>query len=72
MAEQWWTAAELKEAINKCELDCTAMIANGATPAMLKSRREGIDKLYILLEKAEREELTQRGQIGGIQYLNLQ
>jgi hypothetical protein len=32
------------------------MIANGATPAMLKSRREGIDNLYNLLYEAERAE----------------
>lgn len=52
----WWTASELKEAIIRCEADCEAMIANGATPAMLKSRREGIDNLYNLLYEAERAE----------------
>lgn len=52
----WWTASELKEAITRCEADCEAMIANGATPAALRSRRQGIDNLYHLLYKAERAE----------------
>ena len=52
----WWTASELKEAITRCEADCEAMIANGAAPEQISGRREGIEKLYSLLYKAERAE----------------
>lgn len=56
MSEMWWTASELKEAITRCEADCEAMIANGATPEQLYCRRAGIQTLYDMLSEVERNE----------------
>lgn len=52
-----WTAAELRECINRCEYECEAMVRAGASPDRLKGRREGIDRLYSMLYEAERNEM---------------
>ena len=52
-----WTAAELRESINRCEDECEAMVRAGASPDRLKGRRDGIEKLYNLLYEAERSEM---------------
>lgn len=51
-----WTAAELRESINRCEDECEAMVRAGASPDKIKGRRDGIEKLYNLLYEAERAE----------------
>lgn len=53
---EWWTVAELRKRIDRCEADCEAMIARGEPPEKLRARRQGIGELYKCLERAERDE----------------
>ena len=56
MGEMWWSAKELLDAIERCELECVTMIANHAPPEAIQSRRQGMERLYDWLYEAERQE----------------
>lgn len=57
-----WTAAELKEAIERCERDTVAMIAKGERQETIDGRRKGIEMLYLWLARAEQKETRGEGQ----------
>lgn len=58
MAEKvrFWTAQQLRDAIERCNAETEAMIARHARPGAIEGRRKGIEHLHRLLENAEREE----------------
>lgn len=53
---RFWTAAKLKDAIERCNAETEAMIARHARPEAIEARRRGIEHLHILLENAEAAE----------------
>ena len=53
---RWWTAAQLREAIERCNRECSEMVARHARPGAIESRRRGIEHLMLLLRNAERAE----------------
>lgn len=56
----FWTAAQLREAIERCNADCEAMIARRAAPALIEGRRRGVEHLHLLLANAERQEMVDK------------
>ena len=51
-----FTAQELRDAIERCNRQCEAMLANHEPGEKIAAARRGIDKLHQWLAKAEREE----------------
>lgn len=56
----WWTAAQLRAAIDRCEAEIETMIANHATPAAIEGRRRGVTRLHSLLRNAECQEMIDK------------
>lgn len=52
----FWSAAKLREAIERCNRECEALIASHAPAEAIMGRRRGIEHLHKLLENAERVE----------------
>lgn len=52
----FWSAAQLREAIERCNRECEALIASHAPTEAIMGRRRGIEHLHKLLENAERAE----------------
>lgn len=57
MEDCWWSAEQLRNAINRCEQDCVDLVNANAKPETIECRRHGIEVLYRLLRNAERREL---------------
>ena len=58
MAEKvrFWTAQQLRDAIERCNRECSEMLARHARPGAIEGRRKGVEHLMLLLQNAEREE----------------
>ena len=52
----FWSAAQLREAIERCNRECEALNASHAPAEAIMGRRRGIEHLHKLLENAERAE----------------
>lgn len=52
----WWSAAQLRAAIDRCERDTEAMIARHEPPEQIEGRRKGIEVLYRILGNLEKSE----------------
>lgn len=57
---RFWTAAQLRDAIDRCEAEIENMIACHAAPETIEGRRRGVVRLHSLLRNAERAEMVEK------------
>ena len=52
----WWTARQLRDAIERCNAECSQLIAQRAPAKALEGRRKCIEQLMRELQEAEQYE----------------
>ena len=56
-----WKASQIKEAIERVEMECAEMVKRHERPEEIEKKREGLNTLRRWLEKAEENEARMNG-----------